>query len=108
MKKNNKYITDMKKEMTLSARDAASVNVLNVLSAITNVAKAPVEMLRKYYSYVLEREIDMRQALLLIHAQIAFFFAALPADGPFLLRIFCCGWFLWAVLKCKAALKTKK
>jgi hypothetical protein len=106
-KQNNKDIIDMKKEMTLSANDATEVNVQNVLKSIVNGVKAPLELLRKYYSYVLEREIDMHQTLLLINVQVAFCFTVFPSEGPLLLRAICCGWFLWSVLKCKSALKTK-
>lgn len=67
------------------------------------MVKAPIAALAKYYSHVLEREISIRQTLLLLNAQAAFVFAAFPADGPFALRALCCGWFAYAVLKCKQA-----
>lgn len=95
----------MKKEMTLSSGNTAVVNIQKIVSTVTNGARVPIELLRKYYSQILEREIDKRQMLSLINVQVAFFFAAFPSDGPIVLRIVCCGWFLWALLKCKAALK---
>ncbi|MGM9716462.1 MAG: ATP-binding protein [Prevotella sp.] len=76
----------------------------SMLHQLHTMVKAPFAALAKYYSHVLEREISIRQTLLLLNAQTAFFFAVLPADGPFTLRALCCGWFAYAVLKCKQAL----
>ncbi|MBQ6651903.1 MAG: hypothetical protein IJM81_00700 [Prevotella sp.] len=63
------------------------------------------EELRRYYSGIFEREIDNRQMGHLLHVQVAFLFAAFPTDGPLLLRTVCCGWFVWALVKCREALK---
>ena len=81
------------------------INHTLVLNTIANLIVARltsyVEVLRKYYSNVLERDIDMRQTWLLVNAQLAFVFAAFPVSGPILLRTACCLWFLHAVLLCK-------
>ena len=81
------------------------INHTLVLNTIANLIVARltsyVEVLRKYYSNVLERDIDMRQTWLLVNAQLAFVFAAFPVSGPILLRAACCLWFLHAVLLCK-------
>jgi len=88
----------MENNITISRRFFVLSTIVNIVLSKVSV---PVEALRKYYSSVLEREIDMRQTWLLINAQAAFVFAALPADGPLVLRMACCAWFIHAVLLCK-------
>ena len=88
-------------------KNIATLNEKNFelnLSEVANALRLPVELLRKYYAKVLERELSMRQTWLLINVQAAFVFAAVPVDGPWLLRIACCGWLLHALLKCKSEL----
>lgn len=74
------------------------------LRQLAETVKAPVEMLRSYYSQTLERELNMRQTWLLLNAQAAFLCAVFPVESPILLRAACCVWFLHAVLKCKREL----
>ena len=88
----------MENNITLSSR---SLSFSALISFIALRLATPVEMLRKYYSTVLERDIDRRQTWFLINAQVAFLFAAFPVGGPFLLRAICCLWFIHAVLLCK-------
>lgn len=76
----------------------------SLLHQLHTMVKAPFAALAKYYSHVLERDISIRQTLLLLNAQTAFVFAVLPADCPLVLRALCCGWFAHAVLKCKQEL----
>ena len=88
----------MENNITLNNRFVA----LNaIVGAVLSKLSVPVEMLRKYYTSVLEREIDVRQTWLLINAQLAFIFAALPVDGPMVFRMACCGWIIHAALLCK-------
>ena len=94
----NKTFTIMENNITLSNRIIALNAIIGTRLGKLSV---PVEMLRKYYSTVLERDIDMRQTWFLINAQLAFVFAAFPVDGPIVLRIACCVWFIHAVLLCK-------
>ncbi len=68
------------------------------------MAKRPLQALCRYYSNVLERRLDLRQTWLLLHAQIAFFFAVLPVDGPLAVRALCCVWFALSVVSCRKAL----
>lgn len=97
----------MEKNMTIGMRSDAGVMaamvqlVMNVLTAVMQLAEVPVERLRGYYSRVLERELNIRQTWLLVNAQLAFAFAVLPVESPMLLRAVCCCWFLHAVLKCR-------
>ncbi len=76
-----------------------------IVAQLTTWVGCRVKELRRYYSDILERDIDNRQMAHLLHAQVAFLFAAFPIDGPLLLRAACCGWFAWAVMKCRQALK---
>ena len=90
----------MEKNMTIQTNLAQR----NVVDQVMKKMSKPVEMLRKYYSSVLERDLDMRQTWLLLNAQASFAFAVLPVESPLLLRAVCCGWFLHAVLKCREEL----
>ena len=75
--------------------------LLCLVARIATLVNAPIEWLRKYYSTIMEREINIRQTWVLIHAQVAFLFAAIPANFPLLLRALCVFWFLYALLHCK-------
>ena len=89
----------MKANMTtLSARETTTVAAMQQAMA---TAKKAADRLCKYYSDVLERDLNLRQTWLLVNAQLAFACAVLPAESPLLLRAACCGWFLHAVLKCR-------
>ncbi|MCR5131149.1 MAG: ATP-binding protein [Prevotella sp.] len=91
----------MNKEMTIRT----NVSKPNFVQMAAKAVRMPVEMLCKYYSDVLERELNLRQTWLLINAQLAFTFAVLPFESPLFLRAAACIWFLHAVLKCREALK---
>lgn len=60
--------------------------------------------LTRYYAQVLGRELGLRQTLLLIHAQVTFFFAVFPAETSVALRAALGLWFWWAVKRCKKAI----
>lgn len=98
----------MEKNITLSANSlfaAGLVNtVVNFVAGLRSVFSMPFEALRRYYGHVLERELNRRQTWLLVHAQVAFLFAAFACGGALLLRLAFCVWFLLAVLQCKRAL----
>lgn len=72
-----------------------------VLLHLAQMMRKPVVMLADYYSKVLETEIDFRQTLLLLNAQLAFFFAAFPVDCSLFLRGLCIFWLCNALMKCK-------
>ena len=91
----------MEKNIYIKREVSASSSVQNIMSSIANKAKSPITALAKYYSIVLEREIGMKQTLLLLNAQIAFVFAVFPANIGFIARAVCCAWFIKAVLVCK-------
>ncbi len=99
--KTNKIQKKMKKNNSLAmSTRTSSVSWKNLFQIIIK----PVEWLQYYYATVLQREINQKQTLLLINAQIAFIMTAFPVDAPLIGRFICCGWFLDAVLKCKRAL----
>lgn len=96
----------MEKNITLSARNLTIAGQFNnIVATIKRTVLKPFEALRDYYSNVLERRINNRQALHLIHAQVAFMFAAFAEGGPLLVRIALIGWFLYAVMACHTALQ---
>jgi hypothetical protein len=67
----------------------------------------PAEWLRRYFSHCLERDIDMRQTLYIVQAQVAFIFAALPADCHLALRAAFGLWFVWSLKACRRSLMVK-
>jgi hypothetical protein len=83
----------MEKILTIGNR---RVEMRNVLERVGRVVGA----LREYYSEVLERRLDTRQTLHLIHAQVAFLFAAFPAETSLAVRAAFGLWFWLAVRKC--------
>lgn len=65
-----------------------------MLHQLHTMVKAPFAALAKYYSHVLEREISIRQTLLLLNAQTAFFLCCAPGRRSIrtprsLLRLVC-------------------
>ena len=74
------------------------------INRIKALVSKPLCLLASYYSAVLDREISMRQTLLLLNAQLAFVFVVMPSDASLIGRAICCAWFLKAVLACRKAL----
>ncbi len=88
-----------------SGRSADTTAIIKrMVNRLACTALTPLTSLSKYYSSVLEQEINIRQTLLLLNAQTAFVFTAFPVDGPLVLRALCAAWLLHAVLKCKQAI----
>ena len=81
-----------------------SADVKFLIDGIKSAAgkmKVPVEWLRKYYSTVLEKEISMKQTLLLIATQFTFVLGILPADINLALRAAFLGSFAFCLHLCK-------
>ncbi len=91
----------MNNEMILTNREQVLNRVYNMLM---NTVKHPLDGITSYYSRVLEREVDNKQTLSLLNAQLAFFMTVFPADCSFVLRILCGCWLVAALLKCKELL----
>lgn len=72
--------------------------------AILKLMRRLLGALRNHYALMLERELTLRQTVLLLNAQLSFVFAVFPMGGPLLLRALCGAWFVHALLKCKAEL----
>lgn len=81
-----------------------SVKEMSLNSCMKKVCR-PIEWLCSYYSDVLERKLTMRQAWLLINAQLAFGAAFFPVEAPWVVRIGCLAWVVSALLKCKREIK---
>lgn len=90
----------MEKNITLTSKELGmevpSINIKRIIG--------PLEWLRKYYSSILEKEISMKQTLLLIETQAAFAASIIPADINLLLRAAFIGWFAYSLLRCKHCL----
>ncbi len=64
----------------------------------------PIEIMSKYYSKVLEREINFKQTKAITEAQIAFFASIFPLDYNLALRFLAVVWFISTLLKCRKIL----
>ncbi|MBQ8714113.1 MAG: ATP-binding protein [Prevotella sp.] len=86
---------DMKKTMTFHHEE-------RLLTQLVQMVRKPIVILAGYYSKVLDTEINLRQTLLLLNAQLAFFFTVFPICSLFL-RALCLLWLCNALMKCKQA-----
>jgi hypothetical protein len=91
----------MNNEMILNRREQKINSILNATATAFNNSLRRVS---SYYGQVLEREINNRQTLALLNAQIAFIMAVFPMDCSLLLRSLCGCWLVLALLKCKELL----
>lgn len=95
----------MEKQITIQANAAAGRDAAEVMKKVGGAVAGAVEMLRRYYSDVLDREVSMAQMRLLIEAQAAFTACILPADFPLVVRVACGVWLLLALRRCKKAMR---
>lgn len=98
----------MDNKMTFTANAAETMNMaaetMNMSDGTAKVASTVrriIAPLARYYSHVLGTEISMRQTLLLVNAQAAFFITVFPADCHLLVRLGCLAWLVSAVMKCR-------
>lgn len=89
--------------MMMNYQNESATNIQLLIDLVTSTLNKPIELLRKYFSACLEKEVSLRQTWLIIQAQVAFILAALPADYSLLLRFVFALWFGWSVLRCKKA-----
>lgn len=66
--------------MVISSAQPA-VEFKSISSRIAAAVRMPLVALSRYYSMVLEREINIRQTLMLLNAQTAFVFAVFPSTA---------------------------
>ena len=88
--------------MIMTAHTSAGKRMVMVMKRLNEALAMPMELLRRYYAYVLEREISLKQAKVMTEAQLAFFATVLPADYHFALRFVACMWLLATLKKCRA------
>lgn len=101
----------MEKQMTLST-NSNTMNKLNGIAfgavsmadAARNALSAPLRLLGRYYSAVLERPVSMAATKALTTTQLAFFLTVLPADYSLVLRFAACAWFVKSLLRCRKML----
>lgn len=98
----------MDNKMTLTANvsetmgmAAETMDMSNGTAKVASTVRRIVAPLSRYYSHVLGTEVSMRQTLLLVNAQVAFFMTVFPADCHLLLRLGCLAWLISAVIKCR-------
>lgn len=72
------------------------------LLRFAQMVRKPITMLAGYYSEVLDTEINLRQTLLLLNAQLAFFFTVFSDCSLFFRALFIL-WLCDALIKCKKA-----
>ena len=78
---------------------AKSIN--NCIKSLQNSMKQPIEWLQTYYSIIMEKEVSMKQTLLLIATQFTFVLGILPADINLALRAAFLGSFAFCLHLCK-------
>lgn len=92
----------MEKNITLRPTTANYVqNAINQLRA--HVVK-PIERLSRYYASLVGRNFSVRQTLLLVNAQAAFFFVVFALGGSVLMRAAMVAWLVHALFLCRREL----
>lgn len=91
----------MKKEMVLTTNSAEVSSINEIIARMKETTLRPVVSISKYYSRILEKEINTHQTLLLINAQIAAALAIFPLSYSLVLRVLFISWFATAVIQCK-------
>lgn len=91
----------MEKQMTMTVNTGTAKKASEVFKRVCNMLETPLRMMRRYYSYVLGREVGNIEAKVITEAQLAFFATVMPADMPLMIRISACVWFVLAVRKCR-------
>lgn len=98
----------MEKQMTLTMNMSLYKRIGDAARRLTEAYKTlfrraayPMHLLRRYYSYVLEREVTMREARLLTEVQAAAFLFIFPVECPVIVRMAALLWAFVALKKCK-------
>lgn len=86
---------------TVNSMQRSANSVITTANKVLNAAKTPIEWLRNYYSVVCEKELTLRQTMLLINAQFAFLATVFPTNVPIVARIACCAWLVYSLKTCK-------
>lgn len=94
----------MEKQMTMTVNTGTAKKASEVFKRVCNMLETPLRMMRRYYSYVLGREVGNIEAKVITEAQLAFFATVMPADMPLMIRIAACAWFVLAIKRCRSLL----
>lgn len=86
---------------TVNSMQRSGNTVMMAANKALNGVKIPIEWLRKYYSVVCEKELTLRQTMLLINAQFAFLATVFPTNMPIVARVACCAWLVYSLKTCK-------
>ena len=89
---------------TTTSNSAMIMGMLTAAKRVTNTYDNMMNHVTDFYSKQLERNINRRQTLALLEAQLAFFLGIMPIDMPMILRIAFTVWTVVAVKKCKRRL----
>ncbi len=76
-------------------------NLISSIKSLLQSCKQPIEWLQSYYSIIMEKEVSMKQTLLLIATQFTFVLGILPADINLALRAAFLGSFAFCLHLCK-------
>ena len=93
--------------MNKTTTTSSSTMIMGMLTAakrMTNTYDNMMNHVTDFYSKQLERNINRRQTLALLEAQLAFFLGIMPIDMPMALRMAFTVWTVVAVKKCKRRL----
>lgn len=82
-------------------------NLINSIKSLLQSGKQPIEWLQSYYSIIMEKEVSMKQTLLLIATQFTFVLGILPADINLALRAAFLGSFAFCLHLCKKSFQEK-
>ena len=89
---------------TTTSNSTMIMGMLTSAKRVTNTYDNMMNHVTDFYSKQLERNINRRQTLALLEAQLAFFLGIMPIDMPMALRIAFTVWTVVAVKKCKRCL----
>ena len=89
---------------TTTSNSTMIMGMLTAAKRVTNTYDNMMNHVTDFYSKQLERNINRRQTLALLEAQLAFFLGIMPIDMPMGLRIAFTVWTVVAVKKCKRCL----
>lgn len=95
----------MEKQISLGQTATTCGKTTSLVKKAANMLNTPLRLLGRYYSHVIERDLDMRQTKAITEVQIAFFATVLPAEMPILLHLAACVWFIMSLKKCRSLLK---
>lgn|SRR5574344_559904 len=97
----------MEKEILFNGNVLVAKRDVHLFKGIVSLIKLPILKLMQYYSYILGKDITIKQTLLLLNVQFAFLFAVFPVNLSIVLRVVFAVWFITALLQCgRSGIKT--